>query len=194
MHLAAEVSGEPQHDRRHTMQGCNLAPAKPHYNSRISACFEGIAMSRYRERKIRLKSSSPTFDVFPLLLLPMLYFNFMVIAVYGMDAVKVNAWLASSAFEITMFSGAIWSMTQADVIIAAGMGLLFIEVLKSIGSPMLSLVNHGIAVMTLLIYVVQFISFPAFTVSTFFLLGLMQLIDVIAGYTITIVASRGLTR
>jgi hypothetical protein len=151
-------------------------------------------MSRYRERKIRLKSSSPTFDVFPLLLLPMLYFNFMVIAVYGMDAVKVNAWLASSAFEITMFSGAVWSMTQADVIVAAGMGLLFIEVLKSIGSPMLSLVNHGIAVMTLLVYVVQFISFPAFTVSTFFLLGLMQLIDVIAGYTITIVASRGLTR
>jgi hypothetical protein len=151
-------------------------------------------MSRYRERKIRLKSSSPTFDVFPLLLLPMLYFNFMVFAVHGMDAVKVNAWLASSAFELTMFSGAVWSMTQADVIIAAGMGLLFIEVLKSIGSPMLSLVNHGIAVMTLLIYVVQFISFPAFTVSTFFLLGLMQLIDVIAGYTITIVASRGLTR
>jgi uncharacterized membrane protein len=106
----------------------------------------------------------------------------------------VNAWLASSAFDITMFSGAVWSMTQADVIIAAGMGLLFIEVLKSIGSPMLSLVNHGIAVMTLLLYVVQFISFPAFTNSTFFLLALMQLIDVIAGYTITIVSTRGLTR
>ncbi len=151
-------------------------------------------MSRYRERKIRLKSSSPTFDVFPLLLLPMLYFNFMAIFVYGMDTVAVNTWLASPAFQLTMFSGAVWSMTQADVIIAAGMGLLFIEVLKSIGSPMLSLVNHGIAVMTLLIYVVQFISFPAFTVSTFFLLALMQLIDVIAGYTITIVASRGLTR
>ncbi|MFM9864826.1 MAG: hypothetical protein ACKVRO_14585 [Micropepsaceae bacterium] len=151
-------------------------------------------MTRYRERKIRLKSSSPTFDVFPLLLLPMLYFNFMAIFVYGMNPAAVNAWLASSAFQLTMFSGAVWSMTQADVIVAAGMGLLFIEVLKSIGSPMLSLVNHGIAVMTLLIYVVQFISFPAFTVSTFFLLALMQLIDVIAGYTITIVASRGLTR
>ncbi len=151
-------------------------------------------MSRYRERKIRLKSSSPTFDVFPLLLLPMLYFNFMAIAVYGMDTAAVNTWLASSAFQLTMFSGAVWSMTQADVIVAAAMGLLFIEILKSIGSPMLSLVNHGIAVMTLLVYVVEFISFPAFTVSTFFLLALMQLIDVIAGYTITIVASRGLTR
>jgi hypothetical protein len=151
-------------------------------------------MPRYRERKIRLKSSSPTFDVFPLLLLPMLYFNFMVFAVYGMDAAKVNAWLDGSAFQLTMFSDAVWSMTQADVILAAGMGLLFIEILKSIGSPMLSLVNHGIAVMTLLVYVVEFISFPAFTVSVFFLLGLMQLIDVIAGYTITIVSSRGLSR
>jgi hypothetical protein len=151
-------------------------------------------MARYRERRIKLKSSSPTFDVFPLLLLPALYFNFMVIAVYGMDATAVNAWLASSAFKVTMFSGATWSMTQSDVILAAAMGLLFIEVLKSIGSPMLSLVNHGIAVMTLLVYVVQFISFPAFTHSTFFLLALMQLIDVIAGYTITIVASRGLSR
>ena len=149
-------------------------------------------MSRYRERRIRLNSSSATFDVFPLLLLPVLYFNFMVMAVYGMNQAAVNAWLAGSAFHITMFSGATWAMTQSDVILAAGMGLLFIEVLKSVGSPMLSLVNHGIAVMTLLVYVVEFISFPAFTHSTFFLLALMQLIDVLAGYTITIVSTRGL--
>ncbi len=151
-------------------------------------------MSRYRERRVRLNSSSPTFDVFPLLLLPALYVNFMIFAVYGMDSAAVATWLSSTAFHITMFSGAVWSMSQSDVILGAAMGLLFIEVLKSVGSPMLSLVNHGIAVMTLLLYVVEFISFPAFTNSTFFLLALMQLIDVIAGYTITIVASRGLSR
>lgn len=151
-------------------------------------------MARYRERRVRLNSSSPTFDVFPLLALPMIYFNVMVFFVIGLNQAAVNAWLAGPAFQVTMFSGAVWSMTQSDVIIAAAMGLLFIEVLKSIGSPMLSLVNHGIAVLTLLVYVVEFISFPGFTHSVFFLLGLMQLIDVIAGYTITIVASRGLSR
>ena len=151
-------------------------------------------MARYRERRVRLNSSSPTFDVFPLLALPMLYFNFMVFAVIGLDPALVNAWLSGPAFQLTMFSGAVWSMTQADLILAAGMGLLFIEILKSVGSPMLSLVNHGIAVMTLLVYVVEFISFPGFTTSVFFLLGLMQLIDVIAGYTITIVSTRGLSR
>jgi hypothetical protein len=151
-------------------------------------------MARYRERRVRLSSSSPTFDVFPLLALPMIYYNFMVFAVVGLDPVAVNAWLASPAFQLTMFSGAVWSMTQADVILAAAMGLLFVEILKSVGSPMLSLVNHGIAVLTLLVYVVEFISFPGFTSSVFFLLALMQLIDVIAGYTITIVATRSLTR
>src|SRR5262245_45906309 len=151
-------------------------------------------MARYRERRVRLSSASPTFDIFPLLCLPMLYYNFMVFFIIGMDPAAVNAWLQAPAFQLTMFSGAIWSMTQTDVILAAAMGLLFIEILKSIGSPMLSLVNHGIAVMTLLVYVIQFISFPGFTTSVFFLLALMQLIDVIAGYTITIVASRGLTR
>mgnify|MGYP003395407969 CR=1 FL=1 len=151
-------------------------------------------MPRYRERRVRLSSSSPTFDVFPLLALPLIYFNFMVFFVIGLNQAAVNAWLAGPAFQVTMFSGAVWSMTQADVIIAAGMGLLFIEVLKSVGSPMLSLVNHGIAVMTLLFFAVEFMSIPGFTTSTFFLLGLMQLIDVIAGYTITIVASRGLSR
>jgi hypothetical protein len=85
-------------------------------------------------------------------------------------------------------------MTQSDVIVAASLGLLFIEILKSIGSPMLSLVNHGIAVMTLLVFSVEFMSIPGFTNSTFFMLALMQLVDVIAGYTITIVASRGLSR
>ena len=151
-------------------------------------------MARYRERRVRLSSSSPTFDVFPLLALPMLYYNVAVFAWIGTDPAQVNAWLTSHAFQLTMFSGAIWSMTQADVILAAAMGLLFIEILKSVGSPMLSLVNHGIAVMTLLVYVVEFISFPGFTTSVFFLLALMQLIDVIAGYTITIVSARHLTR
>jgi len=151
-------------------------------------------MARFRERRVRLSSSSPFFDVFPLLALPLLYYNIAVFVGYGADPVQVAAWLDSAAFELTMFSGAVWSMTQADVILGAGMGLLFIEILKSVGSPMLSLVNHGIAVLTLLVYVVEFMSFPGFTTSAFFLLALMQLIDVIAGYTITIVATRSLTR
>lgn len=159
-----------------------------------SSLFGGTNMSRYRQRRVRLNSSSPTFDVFPLLALPLIYYNFMVIAVLGLDPQRVNQWLEGTAFEITMFSGTVWSMTQSDVIVAAAMGLLFIEILKSVGTPMLSLVNHGIAVMTLLVYAVQFMSIPGFTTSAFFMLGLMQLIDVIAGYTITIVASRGLTR
>ena len=151
-------------------------------------------MSAYRQRRVRLSSSSPFFDVFPLLALPMLYYNIAVFVGLGADQAQVSAWLASHAFKLTMFSGAVWSMTQADVIVAAAMGLLFIEILKSVGSPMLSLVNHGIAVMTLLVYVVEFISIPGFTTSVFFLLAMMQLIDVIAGYTITIVSARHLTR
>jgi hypothetical protein len=151
-------------------------------------------MAALRQRRIRLKSSSPFFDVFPLLVLPMIYFNLAVFIGFGADPVQVNAWLTGSAFQITMFTGAVWSMTQGDLIVAAAMGLLFIEILKSVGSPMLSMVNHGIAVMTLLVYVVEFISVPGFTHTVFFLLALMQLIDVIAGYTITIVATRGLGR
>lgn len=151
-------------------------------------------MATMRQRRIRLNSSSPFFDVFPLLCLPMIYFNIAVFAGFGADPAQVSAWLAGSAFQIQMFTGAVWTLTQGDIIIAAGMGLLFIEVLKSVGSPMLSMVNHGIAVMTLLVYVVEFISVPGFTHSVFFLLALMQLIDVIAGYTITIVATRGLGR
>src|SRR5262245_18417659 len=151
-------------------------------------------MARWRERRVRLSSSSPFFDVFPLLALPMLYYNIAVFAGFGMDPAQVNQWLASPAFQITLFSGTTWSMTQSDIILGAAMSLLFIEILKSIGSPMLSLVNHGISVMTLLVYVVEFMSIPGFTTSTFFLLALMQLIDVIAGYTITIVATRSLTR
>jgi hypothetical protein len=151
-------------------------------------------MSRYRERRVRLKSPSPAFDVFPLLALPLIYYNFMIFVFVGFDPAAAQAWLDGPAFQLTMFSGTVWSMTQADIIVAAAMGLLFIEILKSVGSPMLSLFNHGISVMTLLVYSVEFMSIPGFTTSAFFLLALMQLIDVIAGYTITIVATRSLTR
>src|SRR5262245_49865661 len=107
-------------------------------------------MARWRERRVRLSSSSPFFDVFPLLLLPMIYYNIAAFAGFNADPAQVMQWLTSPAFKVTMFSGTTWSMTQSDIILGAAMGLLFIEILKSVGSPMLSLVNHGISVMTLL--------------------------------------------
>jgi hypothetical protein len=147
-------------------------------------------MSYRSRRRIRITSKSPVFDVFPLLAIPLIYYNFVVFATSAAVGGQPDDWLVSPIFTITLFSGAIWYLTHADVLLSAAMVLLFVEVVKSTRTDTLSLVNHAVATLTLVVYLVEFISLPYFTTSAFFMLTLMQLVDLIAGFTITAVAAR----
>ncbi len=51
------------------------------------------------------------------------------------------------------------------------------------------IINHGLSMLTFVIALIEFITLKGFATSTFFLLLSMTLFDVIAGYTISIVAA-----
>jgi hypothetical protein len=98
--------------------------------------------------------------------------------------------LAQPLFSVRMASSATWSVGLGDVLLMAGLVLLFVELLKSTSSQRVAIVNHALSMVLFIVCLVEFLLFGAFATSTFFLITLMVLLDVLAGFIVTIVASR----
>ena len=62
--------------------------------------------------------------------------------------------------------------------------------LKSTSSRRVAIINHSLSMILFIVCLIQFLLFGAFATSTFFLITLMVLLDVLAGFIVTIVASR----
>jgi hypothetical protein len=68
--------------------------------------------------------------------------------------------------------------------------LLFVELLKSTSSQRIAIVNHALSMALFVICLVEFLLLPGFAGSVFFLILTMVLLDVLAGFIVTIIASR----
>jgi hypothetical protein len=128
------------------------------------------------------------FDVLPLLAIPVLFLNFMVFT--GVGGPDLKAWLSQTLFTITGISGDSWNLSPGDLIVVLGVVILFFEIIKSTRTDAISLINHGIAALAFVLFLLEFLIVKGFMNSTFFILMMMQLVDVIAGYTVTVVAAK----
>lgn len=94
------------------------------------------------------------------------------------------------AFEIPMLSGVIWIFTLGDMLIAGTLFLLFIEILKATRTSGNSLVDHALSTIVFIVCLIEFLVVPEAATSLFFFITLVTLIDVIAGFSVTIRAAR----
>jgi len=147
-------------------------------------------MARQFRRRIHIGTGSVFFDVIPLLALPMIFYNFVVFAgIAGSTPAEIAAWMIAPALTVPMFSGAVLNLSMSDIILFLSMWLLFFEIIKSARTDALSVMNHSISTITLLVATVEFVAVPGFSTAVFCLLAVMQLVDVIAGFTVTIAAA-----
>ena len=102
----------------------------------------------------------------------------------------VNASLASEMYSVELASGAIWTFTVSDLYIILGVLILYIEIFKSTGTGVTSVIDHSLSMIVFIIFLIEFLMVPGCGTSTFFILTLMSLLDVIAGFTVSIVAAR----
>lgn len=93
-------------------------------------------------------------------------------------------------WQVPMLSGAVWNFTLGDLIIAGTLFLLFIEVLKATRTGGNSLVDHAMSTIVFIICLIEFLVTPQAATSLFFFITLIALIDVIAGFSVTIRAAR----
>jgi hypothetical protein len=118
----------------------------------------------------------------PLTLVPLIVFNAVAFAFGGGT---VSPW-AGETIGITMISGARWVLTVGDLLIVLGILCLFFEVLKATNSTTHSITNHVLSTIVLITYIVEFIVVRQAADSVFFILLVIALFDVIAGFSITI--------
>ena len=128
----------------------------------------------------------------PLLVVPVVIYNLVILlggsapdAVLGPAAV-----LSEVLLRVPMTSGAVWTISIGDLILFLSLILLFVELLKSTSSQKVAIVNHALSMLLFVVCLVEFLLLPGFAGSVFFLILTMVLLDVLAGFIVTIIASR----
>src|SRR3569623_1248681 len=118
----------------------------------------------------------------PLLVIPFILFNILAFTLFGGQP---NGW-ANQLFQIRMVSGIEWSLTWGDLMLVIGLVCLFFEVLKSTNTGRSSLVEHMLSTALFVVFLIEFLLVGAAASSVFFLLMMMSLVDVVAGFSISI--------
>ena len=132
------------------------------------------------------------FAALPLLALPVLFYNALALATMpdGFRSALGRDRMAQELFAFPTASGGSWPITMGDFLVFASLLILFFELLKATTSRRIAIINHSLSMVLFIVCLVEFLLFPAFATSTFFLLLTMVLLDVLAGFIVTIVASR----
>lgn len=132
------------------------------------------------------------FAALPLLVLPVLFYNILVAATLdgGLKATDADVRMHQQLFSVPMTSSGEWAVSYGDLIVFVSLIILFIELLKSTTSRRVAIINHSLSMLLFIVCLVEFLLFRAFATSAFFLLMAMVLLDVLAGFIVTIVASR----
>jgi len=132
------------------------------------------------------------FAALPLLVLPVLFYNILIAVTVdgGLQGLDADSRMGERLFTAPMTSGGAWTVTYGDLMVFVSLIILFIELLKSTTSRKVAIINHSLSMLLFIVCLVEFLLFKAFATSSFFLLMSMVLLDVLAGFIVTIVASR----
>ncbi len=87
---------------------------------------------------------------------------------------------------LTLFSGEIWHLTTGILMIMAGLVVLLVEILRATTIERTAITNHVLSVVVLIVYVVEFVVVAEAGNSTFFILSMIALVDVLGGIVVTI--------
>jgi hypothetical protein len=93
-------------------------------------------------------------------------------------------------FNPTMPSGGVWPITLGDMLLTGALIVLFFEVVKSTRTGGNSVVDHALSMIVFVVCLILFLVWQPAATSLFFLITLISLIDVIAGFSVTIRAAR----
>jgi len=116
---------------------------------------------------------------FPLLIIPFAIYNMIAFLLPGVS------W-THDITTVHMVSGAEWSLTPGELVIAVGVVVLFFEMLKATRLSTRTIVDHVLSTLLFIGMIVEFLLVKQAATGTFFLLLVISFVDVAGGFTITI--------
>jgi hypothetical protein len=111
---------------------------------------------------------------FPLLLIPLAIYN---IIVFLMPDVSFTEPLV----KLTLVSGAEWPVTLSDVLLTLAILLLLAEVIKGARPGAKYLTDHLLSLIVFGAAAAEFVMWPKFATSTYFLMTALSLVDFLSG-------------
>jgi hypothetical protein len=120
---------------------------------------------------------------FPLLLIPLAIYNIIVFLMPGVS-------LAEPLVTLPLMSGAQWPLTLSDLLLALGIVMLLFEVIKGARPGAKYLTDHLLSLIVCGGAAAEFLLWPRFASSTYFLLALLALVDFLTGVVLR--ARRGM--
>jgi hypothetical protein len=128
----------------------------------------------------------PLIASIPLTVLPLVVYNVLA---FGLLGGAGTPW-AAPVMTIDLVSGASFSLLGGDLMILCALVLLFVELLKATRTGVSALTDHIFSTLVLIAYLVEFLTVREAATSVFFILMCVSLVDVIAGFSITITGAR----
>jgi hypothetical protein len=119
--------------------------------------------------------------------IPLLAF---VVAAYTALALAAPGWLEATLFGLPLLSGVVLLFRGGDLLLVIGLLLLCVEIYRATSSSTAAILNHVLSLVVFIIALIELIIMPQMANMTFFLIVLMTVSDVIAGFTVTISTAR----
>ena len=120
---------------------------------------------------------------FPLLVIPFAIYNIIAFLTPSIS------WTAPVA-TIRMMSGQDWVLTWEDLLIALAILLLAVEIMRATRMGMRTIVNHILGMALFIVMLLEFLLVREAGRSTFFLLTMIALVEVLAGFIVSIRSSQ----
>jgi hypothetical protein len=125
--------------------------------------------------------------VTPLMIVPVMIYNLFALTLPGgLKSRVAHASVTQPLIRLRTAGGGAWPVSPADLLLAAALAVLFMELVKSTANRRLAMINHGLSVLLFAICLAEMLLTPACATSTFFLVTLMVLLDVLAGFMVRV--------
>ena len=92
--------------------------------------------------------------------------------------------------KFTMTSGAELVLRAGDLVVLSGLVLLYVEIFKATRTSTAAIIDHVASLLVFVVALVEFLLLPRFAHAAFLALLVMCLLDVVAGFTVTISTAR----
>ena len=114
---------------------------------------------------------------FPLLLIPLAVYNIIVLLMRDVS-------LSEPVLRLPLMSGTEWPISLGDMLLAFAAVLLLLEIVKGARPGAKYLMDHLLSLIVFGAAAAEFVLWPKFGTSVFFLLTLFALVDFLAGVTL----------
>ena len=117
-------------------------------------------------------------------------FLIVVILIYNLIVFLSATALGDTVLSVPMMSGAVLGVTIGDLVVLLGLVVLFIEVLKSARAAASTILDHMLSAAVFIVALVEFLIVRQAGTAVFLIITTICLIDVVAGYTVSIRSAR----